>query len=205
MTNISIIETFSEGFRVGARNYFLILVNTFLYLISSILLGITIIGIFALPALLGGYYHFLIQTAKGRHPKIGSIYGKGFQNFGPLLFAAIIICMGIILGLILFLIPGIYLIIAWSFIFYLIVDQNLNVREAFSRSRELVHAVGWWKTSVVIGLTQLIYIMFEVFAFIPDVGIYIYLIGPILIYPLVSMVYIVYYLKVISLENDKLS
>ena len=161
MNNISIIETFSEGFRIGSRNYFIILINTLLYIASSIILGITVIGIFALPALLGGYYHFLIQIAKGRHPKIGSIYGKGFQNFGSLLFASIISCMGIILGIILFLIPGIYLIIAWSFIFYLIIDQNLNVREAFSKSRELIHTVGWWKTSVVLGLTHVIYILFE--------------------------------------------
>ena len=82
MNNISIIETFSEGFRIGSRNYFIILINTLLYIASSIILGITVIGIFALPALLGGYYHFLIQIAKGKHPKIGSIYGKGFQNFG---------------------------------------------------------------------------------------------------------------------------
>ena len=198
MTNISIIETFYEGFRLGARNYLLILVNTFLYFISSILLGITIVGILALPALLGGYYHFLIQVAKGKHPKLGSIYAKGFQNFGSLLFASIISCLAIIMGLLLFLIPGIYLMIVWSFVFYLIVDLNMNVREAFSRSRSLIHSVGWWKTAGVLGLTHLIYIMFEVFAFIPSIGIYIYLIGPILIFPLVSMVYVVYYLKVIK-------
>ena len=202
MTNISIIETFTEGFRVGARNYFLILLNSLLYIISSILLGITIIGIFALPSLLGGYYHFLIQVAKGKHPKLGSIYAKGFQNFGSLLFASIISCLGIIMGLILFLIPGIYLIIAWSFIFYLIVDQSINVREAFSRSRSLIHSAGWWKTAGVLGLTHLIYIMFEVLAFIPTVGIYIYIMGPLLIYPLVSMVYVVYYLKVIELYDN---
>ena len=198
MTNISIIETFYEGFRLGARNYFLILVNTILYFISSIILGITIIGILALPALLGGYYHFLIQVAKGKHPKIGSIYAIGFQNFGSLLFASIISCLAIIMGLLLFLIPGIYLMIVWSFVFYLIVDLNMNVREAFSRSRSLIHSVGWWKTAGVLGLTHLIYIMFEVFAFIPSIGIYIYLIGTILIFPLVSMVYVVYYLKVIK-------
>ena len=143
MTNISIIGTFYEGFRLGARNYFLILVNTIFYIISSILLGITIVGILALPALLGGYYHFLIQVAKGKHPKLGSIYAKGFQNFGPLLFASIISCLAIVMGLIIFLIPGIYLI----------VDQNINVREAFSRSRSLIHSVGWWKTAGVLGLT----------------------------------------------------
>ena len=202
MTNISIIETFYEGFRLGTRNYFLILVNTILYIISSILLGITIVGILALPALLGGYYHFLIQVAKGKHPKLGSIYAKGFQNFGSLLFASIISCLAIVMGLIIFLIPGIYLIIAWSFIFYLIVDQNINVREAFSRSRSLIHSVGWWKTAGVLGLTHLIYILFEIFAFIPSVGIYIYLMGPLLIYPLVSMVYVVYYLKVIQLYDN---
>ena len=201
MTNISIIGTFYEGFRLGARNYLLILLNTFLYFISSILLGITIVGILALPALLGGYYHFLIQVAKGKHPKLGFIYATGFQNFGSLLFASIISCLAIVMGLILFLIPGIYLIIAWSFIFYLIVDQNINVREAFSRSRSLIHSVGWWKTAGVIGLTHLIYVMFEVFAFIPSVGVYIYIIGPLLIYPLVSMVYVVYYMKVIELYD----
>lgn len=202
MTYISIIETFYEGFRLGSRNYFLILVNTILYIISSIILGITIVGIIALPALLGGYYHFLIQVAKGKYPKLGSIYAKGFQNFGSLLFASIISCLAIIMGLILFLIPGIYLIIAWSFIFYLIVDQNINVREAFTRSRSLIHSVGWWKTAGVLGLSHLIYIMFEIFAFIPSIGIYIYLMGPILIYPLVSMVYVVYYLKVIKLYDN---
>lgn len=204
MTSISIKEAFYVGFRMGSRNYLLILVNTLLYLISSILLGITVIGILALPALLGGYYHFLIQVAKGKHPKIGSIYAIGFQNFSSLLFASIISCLAIIMGLILFLIPGIYLIIAWSFIFYLIVDQNMNVREAFARSRSLIHTAGWWKTAGVLGLTHLIYIMFEVFAFIPSIGIYIYLMGPILIYPLVSMVYIVYYLKVIKLYDNSI-
>jgi hypothetical protein len=202
MINISIIETFYEGFRLGARNYFLILVGTILYIVSSILFGITIIGILALPAFLGGYYHFLICVAKGKLPKLGSIYSKGFQNFGSLLFASIISCLGIVLGLILFLIPGIYLIIVWSFIMYLIVDQNINVREAFSRSRSLIHSVGWWKTAGVLGLTHLIYIMFEVFAYIPSIGIYIYLIGPLMIYPLISMVYVVYYLKVIKLHDN---
>ena len=199
MKNVSIITTFYEAFRIGTHNYFVILINTLLYIISSIILGITIIGIFALPSLLGGYYFFLIQVAKGKHPKIGSIYGAGFQNFGSLLFAAIIIFMGIILGLILFLIPGIYLIIAWSFIFYLIVDQNLNVREAFSKSRELIHNVGWWKTLVIVVMIHLIYILFEIFAFIPSVGLYLYLVVSFLIYPLVSMVYVVYYLKAVSL------
>ena len=201
MTSISIIETFYEGFRLGSRNYFLILINTILYIVSSILLGVTIVGILALPALLGGYYHFLIQVAKGKRPRLGSIYAKGFQNFGSLLFASIISCLAIVMGLILFLIPGIYLIIAWSFIFYLIVDQNINVRVAFSRSRSLIHSVGWWKTAGVIGLTHLIYVMFKVFAFIPSVGIYIYIIGPLLIFPLVSMVYVVYYMKVIELYD----
>ncbi len=204
MTNISIIETFYEGFKLGAKNYFLILVNTLLYIVSSILLGITVVGILALPALLGGYYHFLIQIAKGKHPKFGSIYAKGFQNFGPLLFASIISCLAIVMGLIIFLLPGIYLIIVWSFIFYLIIDQNMNVREAFSRSRSLIHSAGWWKTAGILGLTHLIYIMFEVFAFIPSIGIYIYLMGPVLIYPLVSMVYVVYYLKVIKLYDNSI-
>jgi len=103
--------------------------------------------------------------------------------------------LGIAVGLMFLLIPGIYLMVAWVFVPYLIVDKNLPVTEAFSESMNLIHKkVGWWKTFGLFCIMLLISIGFEIIGFIPFIGIVISILGTIFLAPFLYMVYAIYYI-----------
>ncbi len=61
------------------------------------------------------------------------------------LLYSLIMIIGVAIGYILLIIPGIYLSIAWSFGFYLVIDKDMTPLDALQKSRELVHQVGFWK------------------------------------------------------------
>ena len=203
MNNVSISFSFSNGFSLASKNYFTILLNTLIFAISCILASITIVGILILPALSGGFYFSLIQIAKGEDVGVGQIFKQGFTNFLPLLVTAILGGLAVIIGMILFLIPGIYLIIIWSFTIFLIVDFNIGAFESFSRSRMLVHSVGWWKTLLIFTLTSLFHYVFQLATLIPSIGNIVSILLPVFFSPFIVMVYIVYYLEVVNFHSKK--
>jgi hypothetical protein len=67
-----------------------------------------------------------------------------------LLIANVLASFGVTLGLILLVIPGLFLATRWSLVLPPIVIERLSWREAFSRSAELVGGNGWRVFFVVV-------------------------------------------------------
>ena len=63
---------------------------------------------------------------------------------------SIIYIVGITLGLMLLIAPGLYLLTGWAVGFYLLVDKEMPPQEALTKSRELVHQLGFWKIFAVV-------------------------------------------------------
>ena len=84
------------------------------------------------------------------------------------LLLIIISALGISIGYLFLIIPGIYLSVAWLLVWFLIVDKDISVTESFGQSRALVHSLGFWR---VFGVHILTAIGFQVIAFIPFVNI----------------------------------
>jgi hypothetical protein len=57
--------------------------------------------------------------------------------------ASILAAIGIGIGLILFIIPGLFLLTIWCLIVPVIVIENVDIGGSFGRSRELVRGYGW--------------------------------------------------------------
>jgi hypothetical protein len=70
--------------------------------------------------------------------KIGALFGIGGARFWPLLGASILYALGVIGGLILFVIPGLIVLARWSLLAPLIVLEGRSVGEARRRSSALV-------------------------------------------------------------------
>ena len=51
--------------------------------------------------------------------------------------------LGVFFGMICFIIPGIYLMFRWFFVFHLIVDKDLSITEAFECSGKLSSNIFW--------------------------------------------------------------
>ena len=87
--------------------------------------------------------------------------GETFASVRPylssIIVAGLLAGLGIVLGLILLIVPGLVLLTWWILIVPAIVLEHKRAGEAFGRSRELVRGYGWSVFGVII-LTLLIYI-----------------------------------------------
>ena len=170
MNKFTIEECFSFAFQLGKESYAEVLVRFLITIVLSVIAGITIIGILLVPALIAGLYKFLIRSARGESKGIMDSWEYGFQNgmWWKSLLLIILSALGISIGYLFLIIPGIYLSVAWLLVWFLIVDKDISVTESFGQSRALVHSLGFWR---VFGVHMLSAIGFQVIALIPLVNI----------------------------------
>jgi hypothetical protein len=79
----------------------------------------------------------------------------GWQTIGQLVLCTIVGTVMTIAGLLLFVVPGIYLMVAYTFSFLLIADRGMGAWEALETSRRVV-SKNWWGVSGLIVLTVLL-------------------------------------------------
>lgn len=90
----------------------------------------------------------LVETVRdvrdGRADRtVGETYGAVQSRLPALIVAGIIAGIAIIIGLILLIVPGLFLITIWSMIGAVIVLEGRSAGESFGRSREIVRGHGW--------------------------------------------------------------
>ena len=192
MKDLRTEEYFSSGFQLAKLNYGTILLNFIVYFFLALILTITILGIFLLPALAVGFYKFLIRAARRENVDVGDSLSEGFKNgmWWKSLVFIILSTLGIIVGLMLLILPGIYLLVAWLLGFYLLIDKGMGPMQALGKSRELVHKLGFWKVFVIF---LAIYILESILFAIPF-GVFIWF----FLLPFILMVYIALYENAIS-------
>lgn len=81
---------------------------------------------------------------------IGETFGRARPHIWRLLGAGLLAGIGITIGLILLVVPGLILLTWWSLIIPLIVLEGVAVMDSFGRSRELVRGHGWTVFGVLI-------------------------------------------------------
>ena len=93
-----------------------------------------------------------IQAGRGEEVDVGDSISWGFKDgmwLKSLIFL-VVATIGILIGFLLLIIPGLYLSAAWFLGIYLLVDKGLSPMDALGKSRELVHEVGFWKVFITI-------------------------------------------------------
>ncbi len=169
MKEIKAEEYFLIGFELGKRNYWTIFFNFLIFIVVCFCAAITVVGILILPAIVVGFIKFLLKAARGEEVDVGDSLSAGFKNgmwWKALLFSIIYI-VGIALGLMLLIAPGLYLITAWALGIYLLADKEMLPTEALGKSRELVHQLGFWKIFVVVIALTITTELTSIFLFCP--------------------------------------
>lgn len=87
--------------------------------------------------LVGGFYVVAFKMIKKQKAEFADFF-KGFGFFLPLLLAGLLTGFFTIVGLILLVIPGIYLAVSYMFTFLLIVDREIDFWQAMEISRKFV-------------------------------------------------------------------
>jgi hypothetical protein len=85
-----------------------------------------------------------------RDLSIAGLFRSVSPVLAPLLWTAILVGAGVFLGLLLFIIPGLWILTQWSVAAPVVVIEKRTAPEAVSRSRELVLGHGWQVFSVLV-------------------------------------------------------
>tara|TARA_B100001996_G_scaffold171611_1_gene130912 strand:- start:238 stop:852 length:615 start_codon:yes stop_codon:yes gene_type:complete len=179
-------EFFSEGFRLAKPEYWTIIFNCLIYLIVGIVALFSVVGWLALPSLVAGFTRFTLRAARGEEVDVGDSMSWAFKDgmWSKSLVYGVVSTLGILIGFMLLIIPGLYLLAAWALGWFLLVEERIRPMEALARSRELVHEVGFWKVFITIIVLQIGIQLIQLIS--PTVG-------PLLIlflYPLIVMIYV---------------
>jgi hypothetical protein len=109
---------------------------------------ILLIGIFWLT---GALVEAVADIRDGRADMaIGETFSRVWPRVWPLLGASILAGLGIALGLVLLIVPGLILLTWWALIPPAIVLEKRDVFDSFGRSRELVRGNAWSVFGVLI-------------------------------------------------------
>ena len=103
-----------------------------------------------------GFVIAALQIVKKQNTVIGDFF-KGFKYFVPLVLANVSMTILVFLGIILLIIPGIYIAVSYSFTIHLILDRKMDFWPAMETSRKIV-TKRWFSVfgfSIVLGLINL--------------------------------------------------
>ena len=81
---------------------------------------------------------------------IGELFARVQPRLPALIVAGLLAGLGIALGLVLLIVPGLFLLTIWSLIVPTIVLEGKSAGESFGRSRELVKGNGWSVFGVIV-------------------------------------------------------
>lgn len=79
----------------------------------------------------------------GTEPSVGALFRAVSPVAGPLLLVSMLAGLGVGVGLLLLIVPGLLLLTMWAVVAPVVVLERTGVLEAFGRSRELVRGHGW--------------------------------------------------------------
>jgi len=190
---IKISNWFSSGWEIFKKNAGVSIAFAVLAGIGYLLLSsIPFVGILVWYPIIAGFIIVSLMFFRNQTIEFKN-YLWGFRHFFPLLVFTIVSTIFILIGLLLFIVPGIYLTVAYLFAPCLIVEKNIDFWPAMEISRKRVnkHWFGMFGFSIVIILLNI-------------VGCLPFFVGLFITIPLSAFIITAAY-KDIFIENDQMS
>jgi hypothetical protein len=174
-TSISGLQVDAQGAVTDVES-----VNWALLVIGGV--AILVVTLFlTVPLYVGILSGVIRRVREGRQMAYGDAF-SGFGLFGRVIWAAVLLSLifaaifllptavivggavagsGVLAGLgvlvlLAAMVPYAYLLVAWAYVFPVIVDRGLGVTESMAESRRLVHGTGWWWTFLMLFVLQLV-------------------------------------------------
>lgn len=107
--------------------------------IISLFSGLLLTGVFY-----GGLYGYILKLARGQPVEFGDIFNGFSVALVPLMLASLVSQFLTMVGILLLILPGIYLAVAYLFAYILVIDKKLEFWAAMEVSRRVITAQ-WWR------------------------------------------------------------
>jgi uncharacterized membrane protein len=106
-------------------------------------LGVTLLGVALASVLQGMLTRASFDDLSGKGVAMGAAIGDGLRYFFPLVLLGILLGLGVMLGFILLIIPGLILAVRWAVAAPALVIEGLGPTTAMGRSAELSKGSRW--------------------------------------------------------------
>lgn len=141
---LSAVDIFGAAWRTFTANFWGVLgVSTLFIFLGAVLGLVPIIGCFAalISGVLGGGMNvFALKNVRGEKGDVKDLFaGFNGELFVPLLVSTLLMIVFVALGFVLLILPGLYLLLAYSLTSLLVVDKGLSFWDAMEVSRRTVN------------------------------------------------------------------
>ncbi len=137
MTPISIRSAFRAGWSsFTKRPWYLIGLTVATMVLFAASMGNALVTALAY-ILYGGYLGLMLQHYRGSHIVFDDLFSMTDFRFVSFAFLAVIKGLLILLGLICFIVPGIYLSVRWMYAELLVIDQGMKPLQALKASSKM--------------------------------------------------------------------
>jgi hypothetical protein len=164
--------TLSQAFSIyGSQAGVLIPLALVLFLVVAIVNGIAAGSLVLLPiglavsiiaaTLYTGMVVSLVSDVQDgtRDYSVGDLVNSAAPVILPLIGAGLLAGIGIGIGFLLFIVPGLFLMTIWAVIAPVIVLERTGILQAFGRSRELVRGDGWRVFGVIVSVVIIVFVV----------------------------------------------
>ena len=143
---LQIGNCFSRGWDLVKNHFWLTVGATFLIHLIAVAVGsIPLVGLALTYIFIGGLDWMFLKLVRGEKAEVGDAFAGFNLAFGPLALFSLVAQLLVFLGIVLCILPGIYLSISWMFFTPLIIlDKRLDFWQAMELSRKVVTR-HWWQ------------------------------------------------------------
>jgi Membrane domain of glycerophosphoryl diester phosphodiesterase len=127
--------------------------------VSLVALVVTMVTNFILQ---GALTRAAVDDLAGKGARLGAALGDGLMYFFPLFIVALLVSIGLMIGFVILIIPGILLAVRWAVAAPVVVVEREGPTRSIGRSAELTQDHRW----AVLGL----FLLFFIFAYAVQIG-----------------------------------
>jgi len=135
-------------------------VNMFAYIATLLIANILLVGI------VYGYVYFYVKEGKDNFT-MEDVWKYTTHNLGKIFGTLMFSLFFMILGFLMFILPGIFLTITLLFLFAVVLYENVDYQLAFMRCLMMIKG-RWWKTLGIVLFVNVIVIIFGLIIKIPE-------------------------------------
>jgi uncharacterized membrane protein len=124
---------------LAKRSWTLFAAKPLEHIVASLI--VIVLGGVTLGILLGplavGHIRMVDKQVRGEQPRIEDVF-SGFSSFGAALLAGIIFAVAVAIGMLLLVVPGLFVIAAWSYAFWFIALKSASATDSLGESWSLL-------------------------------------------------------------------
>ena len=134
----------SRGWALVRSDFWPVVGVTALILLLRSAADSALVGVVAGGPLMGGLCLYFLKKIRGEPASVGTAFSGFSIAFLPLFLASLVKTLLTAAGFFCLILPGIYLMVAWTFTLALVIDKRLGFWPAMGLSRKIV-SKHWWK------------------------------------------------------------